>query len=122
MHQFLIALAIFFLQADENMIGVILADKNEINHRVFDSPLSVISYDGKKINYFKFLSECKFDDCNNALKRIASRINLNQINKIIENTPAITEKQKAFYKTIVKERKEQIIDFSLEKLKEKELD
>ena len=106
-------------QADEDLMKKILSDKNELNHRIFDIPLSAVTYNGKKINYFKFLSEGKFPDCNKALKRIASRIDMEKIYEIIDNTPTITELQKEFYKTMLTARKERIIDFSLNKLKEK---
>ena len=106
-------------QADEDLMKMILSDKNELNHRIFDIPLSAVTYNGKKINYFKFLSEGKFPDCNKALKRIASRIDMKKIYEIIDNTPTITELQKEFYKTMLTARKERIIDFSLNKLKEK---
>ena len=106
-------------QADEDLMKKILSNKNELNHRIFDIPLSAVTYNGKKINYFKFLSEGKFPDCNKALKRIASRIDMKKIYEIIDNTPTITELQKEFYKTMLTARKERIIDFSLNKLKEK---
>ena len=106
-------------QADEDLMKKILSDKNELNHRIFDMPLSAVTYNGKKINYFKFLSEGKFPDCNKALKRIANRIDIKKIYEIIDNTPTITELQKEFYKTMLTARKERIIDFSLNKLKEK---
>lgn len=106
-------------QADEDLMKKILSDKNELNHRIFDIPLSAITYNGKKINYFKFLSEGKFPDCNKALKRIASRIDMKKIYEIIDNTPTVTELQKEFYKTMLTARKERIIDFSLNKLQEK---
>ena len=106
-------------QADEDLMKKILSDKNELNHRIFDIPLSAITYNGKKINYFKFLSEGKFPDCNKALKQIASRIDMKKIYEIIDNTPTITELQKEFYKTMLTARKEHIIDFSLNKLKQK---
>ena len=106
-------------QADEDLMKKILSDKNELNHRIFDIPLSAITYNGKKINYFKFLSEGEFPDCNKALKRIASRIDMKKIYEIIDNTPTITELQKEFYKAMLTARKERIIDFSLNKLNEK---
>ena len=106
-------------QADEDLMKKILSDKNELNHRIFDIPLSAITYNGKKINYFKFLSEGEFPDCNKALKRIASRIDMKKIYEIIDNTPTITELQKEFYKTMLTARKERILDFSLNKLNEK---
>ena len=108
-----------YQQADEDLMKKILSDKNELNHRIFDIPLSAITYNGKKINYFKFLSEGKFPDCNKALKRIASRIDMKKIYEIIDNTPTITELQKEFYKTMLTARKERILDFSLNKLNEK---
>lgn len=106
-------------QADEDLMKKILSDKNELNHRIFDIPLSAITYNGKKINYFKFLSEGEFPDCNKALKRIASRIDMKKIYEIIDNTPTITELQKEFYKAMLTARKERILDFSLNKLNEK---
>ena len=106
-------------QADEDLMKKILSDKNELNHRIFDIPLSAVTYNDKKINYFKFLSEGEFPDCNKALKRIASRIDIKKIYEIIDNTPTITELQKEFYKTMLTARKERVIDFSLNKLKEK---
>ena len=106
-------------QADEDLMKKILSDKNELNHRIFDIPLSAVTYNGKKINYFKFLSEGKFPDCNKALKRIASRIDIKKIYEIIDNTPTITELQKEFYKAMLTARKERILDFSLNKLNEK---
>ena len=106
-------------QADEDLMKKILSDKNELNHRIFDIPLSAVTYNGKKINYFKFLSEGEFPDCNKALKRIASRIDMKKIYEIIDNTLTVTELQKEFYKTMLTARKERIIDFSLNKLKEK---
>ena len=106
-------------QADEDLVKKILSDKNELNHRIFDIPLSAVTYNGKKINYFKFLSEGKFPDCNKALTRIASRIDMKKIYEIIDNTPTITELQKEFYKAMLTARKEHILDFSLNKLNEK---
>lgn len=106
-------------QADEDLVKKILSDKNELNHRIFDIPLSAVTYNGKKINYFKFLSEGELPDCNKALKRIASRIDMKKIYEIIDNTPTITELQKEFYKTMLTARKERILDFSLNKLNEK---
>ena len=100
-------------QADESIMQAVLNDKNELNHRVFDMPLSAITYNGKKINYFKFISSAEFAECNEALKRITSRIDMEKIFEIIDSTPSITELQKDFYKVMLSERKEHILDFSL---------
>ena len=103
-------------QADDELMTRILNNKNEFNHRIFDMPLSAITYNGKKINYFNFLSEGKFEDCNTALKRILSRIDMKKIYEIIDGTPTVTDIQNEFYKTILTARKERILDFAMSKI------
>ena len=105
-----------FPQADDQMISKILADPNEINHRIFNIPLSAIMQNGKKINYFDFISSLQNQDCNRALKRIHPKIDLQKINSIVDETPVIQEEQKIFYKTLLTARKERILDYSFEKL------
>ena len=46
---------------------------------------------------------------------------MEEINLIIDETPYITELKKKFYKTILMERKEKILDVSFEKLRKREL-
>lgn len=103
-------------QADDELMTRILNNKNEFNHRIFDIPLSAITYNGKKINYFNFLSEGKFEDCNTALKRILSRIDMKKIYEIIDGTPTVTDIQNEFYKTMLTARKERILDFAMSKI------
>lgn len=105
-----------YLQADDELMTIILNNKNEFNHRIFDIPLSAITYNGKKINYFNFLSEGKFEDCNTALKRILSRIDMKKIYEIIDDTPTVTDIQNEFYKTMLTARKERILDFAMSKI------
>lgn len=109
-----------FPQADEVMIPNILADKNAVNHRIFNIPLSAITQDGKKINYFKFISSLENRECNQALKRILPGIDMQKINTIIEEIPCISDVQKEFYKTMLTERKEHILDFSMQLIHKRE--
>ncbi len=103
-------------QADDELMTRILNNKNEFNHRIFDIPLSAITYNGKKINYFNFLSEGIFEDCNTALKRILSRIDMKKFYEIIDGTPTVTDIQNEFYKTMLTARKERILDFAMSKI------
>lgn len=105
-----------YLQVDDELMTIILNNKNEFNHRIFDIPLSAITYNGKKINYFNFLSEGKFEDCNTALKRILSRIDMKKFYEIIDDTPTVTDIQNEFYKTMLTARKERILDFAMSKI------
>lgn len=109
-----------FPQADEEKMQEVLADRNALNLRIFNQPLSSIVLDGRKINYFEFISSLKNEDCNQALKRIAPRIDMAVIQQIIAETSVPSDLQKDFYTTILSERKLRIIDFSLKKLRKLE--
>lgn len=109
-----------FPQADEEKMQEVLSDRNALNLRIFNQPLSSIVLDGRKINYFEFISSLKNEDCNQALKRIAPRIDMAVIQQIIAETPVLSDLQKDFYTTILSERKSRIIDFSLKKLRKLE--
>ena len=88
--------------------------------RTFSIPLSSIKVNGKKINYFDFISSLENADCSKALKRILPKINMDAIFRIVDETPFISDLQKQFYKTMLQTRKEHILDFPLEKLWERE--
>lgn len=107
-------------QADEEIMKAALENKAEQDLRIFSIPLSGIKIDNSKINYFDFISSLKNKDCNRALKRILPRINMTEINRIIDETPYITDLQKTFYKTMLAQRKEKILDFSYGKLRKLE--
>jgi len=94
----------------------VLNDTKEIEKRIFVFPTSAIQQDGKKINYFQFLMETKNKECLDALKIINDRIDLIEIYAVIESTPYISDKHKLFLKTMIKERKERIIDRALQRI------
>lgn len=105
-----------FPQADEKIMQQVLSNREDLDYRIFEIPLSAIKQNGQKINYYKFISSLTNTDCNAALKRITPKININAINQLIDTTPFITELQKKFYKTILSSRKELILDRSLKHL------
>ena len=103
-------------QLGDTQMEKVLDDEQEINQRVYVFPTSAILENGKKISYFDYISSLKNEDCNKSLKRIAARIDMNKINRMIEETPAITQVQKDFYKVMIFERKTKILDYSIELL------
>ncbi len=107
-------------QADEEIMQRTLDDSAELEVRIFERPLSGIKLGGQKIQYFKFISSLENNDCNKALKRILPRINMVRIEEIVDQTPFISDLQKRFYKTMLRERKERILDFSYQKLRKRE--
>ena len=109
-----------FPQADKDIMRATIDNASERDLRVFTIPLSGIRQNGQKINYFDFLSSLSDPDCNAALKRIIPRIDMQRINTLIDETPYISDLQKTFYKTMLLERKEKILDKSLGLLKKRE--
>ena len=107
-------------QADENLLEIILKEQKEINYRIYEIPTSAINYKNSRINYFNFISSLEFKDCNRALKRITARIDMSKINAIVDETPFISDLYKNFYKTMLAERKEHILDHSLILLRKQE--
>ena len=103
-------------QADDEIMEQVLADKKQLDMRIFSVPLSGIKLSGKKINYFDFISSLQNENCNEALRRIVPKIDMHRINEIVDKTPYITVLQRKFYKTILAKRKEHILDFSLNRL------
>lgn len=54
------------------------------------------------------------------MKRIAPRIQTQDLCALVEGTPFLTDLQREFYTTMLTERKERILDFSLQKLLKRE--
>lgn len=92
----------------------VLEREEEIDKRIFVYPTSAIEEQGKKISYYDFISSLKNQDCNAALKRIHARINMEDIDRMVEETPFLEPVQKEFYKIMIRERKEKILDHSIE--------
>lgn len=76
----------------------------------YDSCKSAIEFEGKKINYYQFLSENINADCTKALVKLIDRMDLNKITSIIENTPIKHEYYKQFCLDLIRARKELVID------------
>lgn len=107
-------------QLDQEQINIVLNDEKEISRRIYVFPTSAIMENGVKINYFDYISSLQNLDCNEALKRVTSQIDMKKINDIIDETPFTSEVQRDFYKVIIEERKENILEYSMEMLLKQE--
>ena len=103
-------------QLDLERMKTVLQDEAEIDQRIYTFPTSSIEEGGKKISYFDYISSLKNPDCNEALKRVCSRIDLDAIHDFLEGVPELLPIQREFYLTMLTERKEKILDYSLELL------
>lgn len=59
---------------------------------------------GKKINPFHLIANNKYTCCTKALARFINRIDLDQIFKMIEEIPVLTDVQIKYYEEILKAR------------------
>lgn len=98
-------------------LSPLLSDE-ELNIRTLKDQISnvksVICDNGQRIKYKEYLLSCKNPSVCQALKRIVPRINIPDIERIIENTPYISDIRKQFYAALIEGRYEQILLPSLE--------
>ena len=97
-----------------------MQDEAGIDQRIYTFPTSSIEENGKKISYFDYISSLKNPDCNEVLKRVCSRIDLDVIYSFLEGVPELLPIQREFYLTMLTERKEKSLDYSLELLMKQE--
>ena len=107
-------------QLSEEGMKKVLSDRAEIDQRIFVFPASALKQDGRKISYFDYISSLANPDCNAALKRIVPKVDMDKIETIIQEAPALSPIQKGFYTTMLRERKEHILDYSLDLLMSQE--
>lgn len=103
-------------QLADSKISEIIDKDEEMDARVFVFPTSALKKNDKKINYFEYINSLENEDCNMALERMFPKIDMVKIDKIIDETPVISDIRKEFYKKIVKMRYEKILKNSYDKL------
>lgn len=109
-----------FPQADEDVMKQVLVDEEALLFRVFSIPGSAIRIEGRKISYPEFIGSLSNRDCNNALKRIYPRMDIEVLCRIVRDTPYITSLQKDFYQLVLRARHRLILSKAYEKLMERE--
>ena len=62
---------------------------------------SCIKENDKKINYMSYIKQRKNSECNNAIKRIFSNIDINKIIEFIDKIETMSKVRKEFYKNII---------------------
>lgn len=65
---------------------------------------SCLKENNKKINYLHYIESKNNKECNNAIKRVFNKINIDKINDFIDNISCTTDVRKDFYKNIINYR------------------
>lgn len=102
--------------ADEAEMKEIMESEEETDKRIYRFPTSQVKLNGKKSSYFEVIHSLQFGECNDALRYVISQLDMSKVEKLIEETPLISEIQKAFYKHILMARYNKILLCSYEKL------
>lgn len=102
--------------ADDGVMRETLNDRAAMDFRLFERPVSAICIGGKKLKYFDFLASLENENCNAALERVVPRLKLNNVEKIIEDAPGLSDLQRDFYEIMLRERKDRILNFAWQKL------
>ena len=109
---------LFPQMVDEEMMNEIMNSEDETNKRIYNFPTSQIKLKGKKSSYFEVINSLLFKECNNAVIKICKLYNQEKIDLLIDSTEFITKKHKEFYKYIIKQRFEKILNQSYLRLME----
>lgn len=67
---------------------------------------SCLKEDGKKINYVTYMKQMKNEECNEAIRRLFFKIDIDKINTFIDKIEGLSEIRKDFYKKIIEKRYE----------------
>lgn len=104
---------------DEDEIMKIVESEEETDKRIYKFPTSQVKLNQKKSSYYDVIHSLEFPECNEALVNVYKRIDIEKIKELIEETPLISEMQKAFYVHMISARYEKIIKSSYDKLIER---
>ncbi len=105
-------------QADEKIMRQALENEDVMNARVYQFPTSAIKLNGKKLNYYDYIMSFKNEKLNEAIRKIVPRIDMQQIEKFIDDIPYISELQREFYQKYVGARFKQILQPACEMIME----
>ena len=101
---------------DESEMMEIIESEEETDKRIYRFPTSQVRLNGKKSSYYEVISSLQYEECNEALRYVMQKLDMNKVEKLIDDTPLISDVQKNFYKHMLTARYNKILLASLEKL------
>lgn len=101
---------------DEEEMKEIMESEEETDKRIFKFPTSQVKLNGKKSSYFEVINSLQFEECNDALRYVMMQLDMSEVEKLIDETPLISDVQREFYKHMTTARYNKILQASFEKL------
>lgn len=102
--------------ADEEEMIVVMESEEETDQRIYRFPTSQVKLNGKKSSYFEVINSLQFEECNEALRHVMMQLDMAKVDQLIDETPLITDVQRAFYKHMITGRYKKILMASFDKL------
>ena len=107
------------LNTDEKLRKV-LESSEKMEKRIFQFPTSQILLNGRKSSYYEVIDSLMYEKCNQALYHMYDRIDLKQMEELIESIENLSDVRREFYVTMLRERYEKLIEEPYRKLAERE--
>lgn len=101
---------------DEVEMKEIIESEAETDKRIYRFPTSQVKLNRKKSSYFEVINSLQFDECNEALRYVMAQLDMSKVESLIDETPFITDVQRAFYKHMLIARYHKILVVSYENL------
>ncbi|MDY0114867.1 MAG: HipA domain-containing protein [Acholeplasmatales bacterium] len=111
--------SLFPRRNNDKLLNERFENEERLQEITFKYPTSQIRINKSKSSYYEVINSLQFKDCNEALKRIYKKIDLNKINSFINSQELLTKLQKKFYIKILEYRYNMIIKASYLKLEGK---
>ena len=101
---------------DEAEMIEIMKSEEETEKRIYKFPTSQVKLNGKKRSYFEVINSLQFEECNEALRYVMMQLDMSKVEQLLDETPLITDVQRAFYNHMIAARYDRILVASFEKL------
>lgn len=101
---------------DEEETIVVMESEEETDKRIYNFPTSQVKLNGKKSSYFEVINSLQFEECNEALRHVMMQLDMAKVEQLLDETPLITDVQRAFYKHMITARYKKILMASFDKL------
>ena len=95
----------------------IIQSEEAIEERIYKYPKACFMYQGVKISYVDFMTDTTRLEEFPLLVEIIKEITVEKIQKVIENTPRLSEVRRRFYQTMLEARLQKILKVAYDKIR-----
>ena len=103
---------------DETLMMRVIESEEQTDERVYRYPSSQVRIGNSRSTYYDVIHSLRFEDCNDALRRMYEVMDMDRIYDIVNRTPFITDVHKKFYIHMLRSRYEKIIECSYRELRD----